>query len=69
LSIVPSLYIKMEKLFKSILNKTGSFTTINTLLVIAIKKGYIKFEKYYNKIKENGIYWIACILNLYIKIK
>jgi hypothetical protein len=54
--MVPSLYIKIEKLLKSVLNKTGSFTTINMLLVIAIKKGYTKFEKYYNKIKENDIY-------------
>jgi hypothetical protein len=56
LSIVPSIYIKIEKLLKSVLNKIGLFTTINTLLVTAIKKGYIKFEKYYNKIKENDIY-------------
>jgi hypothetical protein len=46
----------MEKLLKSILNKIGLFATINALLVIAIKKGYIKFEKYYDKIKENDIY-------------
>ncbi|KAH8760325.1 hypothetical protein BGZ57DRAFT_770300, partial [Hyaloscypha finlandica] len=56
LSIVLSLYIKIEKLLKSILNKIGLFATINASLVIAIKKGYIKFEKYYDKIKENDIY-------------
>jgi hypothetical protein len=67
--MVPSLYIKIEKLLKSVLNKTGLFATINILLVIAIKKGYIKFEKYYNKIKENDIYWITYILDPRIKTK
>lgn len=56
MSIVLSFYVKIKKLLKFILNKIGLFTTINALLVIAIKKGYIKFKKYYNKIKENDIY-------------
>jgi hypothetical protein len=66
---VLSLYIKIEKLLKSILNKIGLFATINASLVIAIQKGYSKFEKYYDKMKENDIYWITYMLNPRIKTK
>jgi hypothetical protein len=59
----------MEKLLKSVLNKTGLFATIDASLVAAAKKGYIKFEKYYDEMKENDIYWIACMLNPRIKTK
>ena len=69
LSMIPSLYVKMEKLLKSIINKEGDYASFNTSLVTAATKGYEKFKEYYNSMKKNDIYWVTCVLDPRIKTK
>jgi len=54
--MVPSLYVKIEKLLKSIMNKEGEYASFDASLVAATKRGYKKFKEYYDDIKENDIY-------------
>jgi hypothetical protein len=54
--MILSLYIKIKKLLKSIINKKGDYASFNVFLVISVTKGYKKFKEYYNNIKENDIY-------------
>jgi hypothetical protein len=56
LSIIPSLYVKIKKLLKSIINKKDNYASFDASLVAAATKGYKKFQEYYNNIKKNNIY-------------
>jgi hypothetical protein len=69
LTMVPALYVKMEKLLKSIINKEGEYASFDASLIAAAKQGLKKFDEYYVEMKENDIYWIACVLDPRIKTK
>jgi hypothetical protein len=67
--MIPSLYIKMEKLLKLIINREGNYASFDASLVAAVIKGYEKFKEYYYSMKKNDIYWVTCVLDPRIKTK
>jgi hypothetical protein len=66
---LPDLYLKLDKLLQSIVKKQGKYASYNKTLIAAASKGLETFNGYYTAIKENDMYWIACILDPRVKTK
>jgi hypothetical protein len=61
------LYVKLQDTLNSIIRKEEDFAEFNITLIDTTKAGLIKFDEYFQYMKENNTYWIACILDPYIK--
>jgi len=62
--MVTSLYLKLESTLKGITQRQGEYTQFDIDIVNAVKKGLVKFNKYYKYIQGNDIYYIVAILDL-----
>ena len=67
LTLVPSLYVRIETLLKKIINNQGEYSDFNSSLVAAARKGLAKFDGYQAKVKNNNIYQIASVLDPCVK--
>jgi len=66
---LPDLYLKLDKLLQSIVKKQGKYTSYDKTLIAAASKGLETFNGYYTAMKENDMYWIACVLDPRVKTK
>jgi len=66
---IPNLYLKLDQLLQGIVKKQGIYASYDKTLIEAARKGLEVFNKYYSAMKENDMYWIACVLDPRIKIK
>ncbi len=62
-----SLYVKLQNTLNSIIKKEGQFAEFDVTLVDAAKAGLTKFNEYFQYMKENDTYQIACVLDPRIK--
>ena len=62
---IPNLYLKLENDLKTIIKNDNK--KYDSSLVVATQKGMEKFKIYYDAMKANDIYWIACILDPRVK--
>jgi hypothetical protein len=69
ITYIPRYYTNLELLLKLIIKKRGEYTSYNTSIIIVVKARLEVFKEYYSYMKENDIYWIACILDPRIKTK
>ncbi|KAH8758154.1 hypothetical protein BGZ57DRAFT_1008697 [Hyaloscypha finlandica] len=66
---IPRYYTNLESLLESITKRRGEYDSYDTSMIIAAKAGLEVFKEYYSYMKENDIYWIACVLDPRIKTK
>jgi hypothetical protein len=63
------MYNKVGLILRQISRKQGSFSTIDSSLVLAVKKGIKVFNKYYSCLGEHDLYYITTVLDPRIKTK
>ena len=69
IQMLARMYNEVGLLLRRISQKQGPFSTIDSTLVSAVKKGIEVFEKYYSYIGEHDLYYIATVLDPRIKTK
>ncbi|KAF4614407.1 hypothetical protein G7Y89_g15331 [Cudoniella acicularis] len=57
----------IRPILQSIVKKQGEYATYDPSLIKAAQKGLEVFNKYYLAMKSNDMYWIASILDPWIK--
>ncbi len=65
--MLPTLYVKFEKILKTIIAKGGVYAQYNKAFIRAADDGLYKFEGYFEDMKNNDIYQIACVLDPRVK--
>ena len=57
------IYFELDEAFTKMILRQGEFVSFDSEVVSAIEEGRKKFNKYFNFMKENDIYYIASVLD------
>lgn len=62
-----AIFSELEQHFKNTSSKQDNYTTCDPLVTLAIQAGTPRFNKYFNYIKSNVIFFVASVLDSRIK--
>ena len=63
------MYVQLYNTLTEVTKKQGKFASYDSELILACESGLEKFNKYYDHMKENDIYYLATIFDPRIKFK